>query len=190
MDEYDKIVDWYTTNRQPQIGIEAITKLLSTIESGAKVLDLGCGNGRPVSQWLLAHGFDVYGIDSSQKMIDLYQRDFPEAQFECARIEESSFFDTHFNAVISWGVFFHLPAQNQEAGIRKVGKALLPGGKFLFTSGKEKGVSHSSMDGVMFTYTSLGAETYRSLLQAHGLELLEEYSDAWDNYIYVAQKAP
>lgn len=188
MDEYDKIVDWYAANRQSNIGIEEIARLMATIEPGTKVLDLGCGNGRPISQWLIEHGFDVYGIDSSQNMIDLYQRDFPNARGVCASIEDSNFLNASFTAVISWGVLFHLTAPAQELGIRKVAEALIPGGKFLFTSGKDEGISQSSMDDVRFTYTSLGSAKYRSLLEANDLRLIEEYSDAWDNYIYVAQK--
>lgn len=188
MDEYDKIVDWYAANRQSNIGIEEVAKLLESIEPGARVLDLGCGNGRPISQWLIENGFEACGLDSSAKMIDLYRRDFPDAQAECASIEQSNFFSTSFSAVISWGVFFHLPAQIQEMGIRKVAEVLKPGGKFLFTSGKDEGVSQSSMNGVMFTYTSLGSAAYQSMLKTNDLTLIEEYSDAWDNYIYIAQK--
>ena len=190
MNEYDKIVDWYAANRQAHIGIEEITKLMVTVVPGAKVLDLGCGNGHPISQWLIGRGFDVYGIDSSEKMIELYQRDFPNAQVACAGIETSDFFGTTFNAIISWGVFFHLAAPDQELGICKAAQALEPDGVFLFTSGKEEGVSQSYMDGVMFTYTSLGSAKYRALLAANNLELVDEYSDASDNYIYVARKLP
>jgi hypothetical protein len=38
-------------------------------------------------------------------------------------------------------------------------------------------------------YTSLGIGAYRSLLERAGMRLEHHYTDAWENYVYVAAKA-
>jgi ubiquinone/menaquinone biosynthesis C-methylase UbiE len=47
-----------------------IGRLLAHVPSGARVLDLACGTGR-ISELLMRQGFDTYGADYSQAMLDV-----------------------------------------------------------------------------------------------------------------------
>ena len=44
-------------------------RFIGKLGNGAKVLDLGCGSGRPVAQHMAELGLRVTGVDSSPRMI-------------------------------------------------------------------------------------------------------------------------
>ena len=53
---------------------------ITQLPSGAHVLDVGCGSGVK-SEYLIAHGFKVTGIDISDKRLDIARREVPEGEF-------------------------------------------------------------------------------------------------------------
>jgi 2-polyprenyl-3-methyl-5-hydroxy-6-metoxy-1,4-benzoquinol methylase len=188
MDEYDKICEWFVSARRPNIGVSEVTEFSLSLSPGSKILELGCGNGIPISNCLINNGFNLFVIDSSSMMIEKFRTSFPNVPAQCSRIQDSDFFNTFFDAVIAWGVFFHLTHSDQELAISKVSKSLNAGGKFLFTAGKEYGASESPMNEVNFSYLSLGSAIYSQLLSKNGMRLLDEHYDEWENYYYIAQK--
>lgn len=94
MHEYDEISDWYAANRSSDAGVADVAAFARTLAPGSKILDLGCGNGIPISQYLIRSGFDLFGIDSSQEMIVRFRDNCPSAYAECAAIQGSNFFNT------------------------------------------------------------------------------------------------
>jgi 2-polyprenyl-3-methyl-5-hydroxy-6-metoxy-1,4-benzoquinol methylase len=186
--EYDAIFEWYVTERSSVIGLPEIEELTRSLPRGARVLDLGCGTGIPIAKFLIDADFEVFGIDSSPKMIARFRQQFPRANASCEMIEESEFFGRTFNAVVCWGVMFHLDRAAQERVIARTAASLNEHGKFLFTSGEEEGTVEGVMNGTTFRYISLGADTYERLLNENGLELLDRHLDKADNYVYIAGK--
>ncbi len=65
-----------------------VIQLLHTggIDSGL-VIDLGCGSGVLAAE-LLAHGFNVFGVDVSEEMITLAREHVPNATFAVASLHE------------------------------------------------------------------------------------------------------
>jgi cyclopropane fatty-acyl-phospholipid synthase-like methyltransferase len=188
MREYDQIFEWYVSARQPHIGVPEVAEFARSLSPESRILDLGCGDGIPISQFLVQSGFELFGVDSSPKMVERFRANFPNTPAQCARIQDSDFFNISFDAVLAWGVFFHLTEADQEIAISKVAKSLSVGGKFLFTSGKDYGTSDGTMNGVKFRYISLGSANYRKLLHDNGMNLSDERIDQWENYIYIAEK--
>ncbi len=47
MKVYDKIFDWYVSERSSDAGVEVIRKFTQNLQPGAKILDIGCGYGFP-----------------------------------------------------------------------------------------------------------------------------------------------
>ena len=186
--DYDFIFDWYVTERSPLIGLPEIQKLAASLAPRARILDLGCGTGIPIAQFLIKAGFELFAIDSSERMIASFREQFPGVPAACERIQDSTCFNTTFDAVISWGVMFHLDRSAQERVISNVAQALNPVGKFLFTSGDKEGTVEGVMDGVMFQYVSLGIDAYSAALERNGLVLIDHYCDAAENYVYLASK--
>ncbi len=56
-----------------------IIKILANYKSN-KILDVGCGNGSMAIE-LMKIGYDVYGIDASEKGIDIAKKTYPERFF-------------------------------------------------------------------------------------------------------------
>ena len=83
------------------------------LKPGAKVLDIGCGTGKPVALFLAEKGHHVTGIDLSEKMIELAQNnDILNAKFHY-----SDFFDFEtsetFDGILAWDSFFHFPLHSR-----------------------------------------------------------------------------
>jgi hypothetical protein len=53
MRQYDQLVDWYASHRNPKIGIADVSRFVAGLTQGAAILDLGCGDGIPIAQSLL-----------------------------------------------------------------------------------------------------------------------------------------
>jgi SAM-dependent methyltransferase len=190
MREYDLIADWYASSRgTSDIGVPEVESLIALLPSHATVLDVGCGNGMPLTRQLLSAGCKVFGVDSSPRMLERFQANCPGTPFMCAPIQSANVDGQLFDAAVAWGVLFHLEHAEQRKAITKVASALKPGGLFLFTSGDEDGSKQGEpMNGVPFRYWSFSVESYRELLKANGLTLVDVHRDEGENIYYLATK--
>nr|WP_234004975.1 class I SAM-dependent methyltransferase [Cronobacter turicensis] len=55
-----------STNLSEKVWLD---KFISHLPPGGNILDLGCGNGSPIAEYLLSQGVNVTGVDSSPSMI-------------------------------------------------------------------------------------------------------------------------
>lgn len=190
MREYDQIAEWYTSTRSPTVGVPDLAAFVRALPPRARVLDLGCGDGVPISRFLVQEGFDVTALDSSAEMVRRFRANLPGVPVRCERAEDARFAAGSFEAVVAWGALFHLPEAGQGLVIQKVSGWLAPAGRFLFTSGDVEGTREGVMGGVAFRYVSLGRRGYRTLLARSGMRLVEDHTDAAGNHTYVAEKTP
>jgi ubiquinone/menaquinone biosynthesis C-methylase UbiE len=191
MHEYDLIADWYASDRESSgwpRGLPEVTSLASSLAPGARVLDIGCGTGVPLTRALLSLGLQVVGVDSSMRMLERFRVNCPSAPFIHGTIQSCDLDGMSFDAAIAWGVLFHLAHPEQEQAIARVSCVLKAGGRFLFTSGDQDGSIEAPMNGVPFRYWSFTIDGYRRILQAHGLEVLDTHADAGGNIYYLAVK--
>jgi SAM-dependent methyltransferase len=191
MENYDGIAKQYALQRRSSdSGLPELEAMLNRLSKGASILDFGCGTGEPITAHIAQHPhqFRVFAVDSSCEMTMLFSQHLPHIPVQCASILAFDFFATKFDAVVSWGVMFHLTDDEQILAIEKIAQSLRRGGYFLFTSGKEAGVRHGRMFDTDFDYFSLGAEAYRNTLFKNGLTVMDEHFDKGENYYYLAQK--
>jgi SAM-dependent methyltransferase len=189
--EYDLIAEWYASERVDQTGVPETTALASSIPYGSRVLDIGCGNGVPVTRALLRGGHLVIGLDSSSAMIERLRNNCPETLAVQGIVQACPFADRIFDAAVAWGVMFHLDPENQIKAIAGVSRVLKVGGPFLFTSGAVDGFEgkEDTMNGIMFQYFSFSIENYRRILADHGLALIDVHADKGDNTYYLATRS-
>lgn len=101
------------------------------LRPGARVLDVGCGNGYTAGQFL-ARGCDVTGVDLSASGIDLARNTYPEGRFECLAADDHILDNLHaapFDIVVSTEVVEHLYAPRPY--IAGCWRALRAGGRFI-----------------------------------------------------------
>jgi 2-polyprenyl-3-methyl-5-hydroxy-6-metoxy-1,4-benzoquinol methylase len=184
---YESAAEAFMTEREKSdIGVANVRAWAGVLPRGSCILDLGCGNGVPISRALIEDGFSVYGVDASTTMVAAFRDRFPQAQVVCEAVEQSRFFSRTFDGVLAWGLMFLLPAEAQLAVIRKLAVALRPGGRLLFTSPQQACAWTDAL--TARPSVSLGSEAYKSALSNAGLTLLGEHSDDGDNHYYDAAK--
>jgi SAM-dependent methyltransferase len=168
------------------IGAREVRSWARSLPSDATVLDLGCGSGFPITKVLVDEGLTVYGVDASPTLVAAFRRHLPGVAVACEAVEVSRFFDRLFDAILSWGLWFLLPAATQIELPRRIAKALQPGGRLLFTAPPQAITWLDAITGE--ESRSLGAETYRQSLSAAGLSVVREYEDEGENHYYDSVK--
>lgn len=115
--------------------VRSLEWMTSNLLPNAKVLDVGCGTGKPGCEILANAGLDVTGIDITPRMIDIAKTNVPKAKYEVAdsRVWEPSAGAASFDGVVSYFAFI---AAVSQADIRtffqRAYKWLRPGGLFVF----------------------------------------------------------
>ena len=190
MREYDLIAEWYASERDNQTGAPEANGLASSIPRGSLVLDVGCGNGIPITRALLRRGHRVVGLDSSSAMLEKFAQNCPEAFVVRGVVQSSPFADCVFDAAVAWGVMFHLNREDAIKAIASVSRIVKPGAPFLFTSGDVDGFDgkEEKMNGVTFRYFSYSRDSYRRILGDHGFALIDVHADSGNNTYYLARR--
>jgi SAM-dependent methyltransferase len=170
---YDKIAKWYDGARSRDLKFELhhLEKLTRSLPRGAKILDLGCGTGRPIADFLSQQNFQVTGVDGSHEMIDLAKSYVPKAQFFVQDMRELDL-NEKFDAILMWHSSFHLSVADQISLFRKLETYLNRGGYLMFTSGTTNGEVWSENGGEKIYHASLSLDEYRSLLKTHHFEVI------------------
>jgi SAM-dependent methyltransferase len=191
---YDGIASTYVAGRgtRPRvgdaIGADVVRAWARAFPPGATVLDLGAGPGEPSTRILLEAGLAPYAVDASSAMVAAFRERFPGVPIEHGTVEASGFFDRTFDAVLAWGLLFLLTPEAQALVIEKVARALVSGGRFLFTAPKERVEWLDAMTDR--PSQSLGAPTYERLLRDAGLAWVSEAEDEGGNHYYFAERRP
>lgn len=180
------VSDFIAIRSKSPIGAEAVRLWASSLEPRAMILDLGCGNGIPITEALVNDGYTLYGIDASPTLIKSFREHFPDLMVVCEPVETSNFFDLKFDGVVAWGLIFLLSESVQSELIHRVSKILNPGGQFLFTSPEAVCTWTDRITGV--ESRSLGAEKYKRLLASAELSLIGNKTDEGDNYYYAKKE--
>ena len=105
----------------------------ATIQTGHRVLDIGCGTGAMVTQIKRLHpDVDVVGLDPDPKALARARRKAERAavtiQFDQGFSDELPYPDASFDRVFSSFMLHHLQAEEKANTLREVRRVLKPGG--------------------------------------------------------------
>lgn len=192
MHEYDAIADWYRTDRGATVGVKQALKVADMLPNGSLILDLGCGNGVPITKALVEKGHRVVGLDSSSGMLAHFRRNLPGTPAVRGDARNCPFVSATFDAAISWGMMFHLTPIEQAMVFASVSSVLKPNALFLFTAaeiadGTDEGIT-GEMNGITFRYYAV--RSYRPVLADHGFRLIDVDDDPGVSTYYLAAKLP
>lgn len=109
---------------------EDVKKLTFEIKEGEKILDLGCAHGK-LFEILKEKKVNYFGIDISEKLIEIAKKNFPEGNFQVANALNLPFPENFFDKVFSIAVFHHIPSKEFRIQCLKEIKRVLKRGGIL-----------------------------------------------------------
>lgn len=134
----------------------------------SRILDLGCGTGRPLAEAVLARGHGVTGVDQAGNLLALARARFPQAAWIESRIQDFGSAE-RFHGVICWDALFHIDRAEHAGLFERMAALLLPGGRVMVTvGGSEHPAFVDTMFGREFFYDSHPPEKALDLLVASG----------------------
>jgi SAM-dependent methyltransferase len=174
---YDAIAEryneWAATFETPEP--QWVEDLLSRLEDGSDVLDLGCGGGRAAARRIAAlHHY--MGVDISETQLRRARASVPEGRFVRADVTELELEDSSFDAVVSLFMFGHIPRAGQAPLVAAIHRWLRPRGWLLMTMGigDSADVIEEDWLGAPMFFASFDEETNRRLLAEAGFELVRD----------------
>ncbi len=189
---YSRHADLWDRVRDPDLRLEAgwMGRIAALLPPASRVLDLGCGTGRPLGAWLLSQGFAVTGVDSSAPAIALARERFPEGTWLRAEMRGLDLAGT-FDGLLAWDSLFHLTPADQRALLKVMGAHAAPGAALMFTSGPDAGTAMGEFGGDRLHHASLSPDAYRRLLAAEGFDVLDftpEDPDCGGHSVWLARR--
>lgn len=163
---------------------------LGQIEAHSTILDLGCGNGKPIAEYFLNKGYLVHGTDSCKAFIKSATKAFPTQTWEIADMRDFEI-KKQYEGIIAWDSFFHLTRDDQKAMFSRFSQLAKVGAPLIFTSGPANGEAIGDFNGHELYHASLSPDEYRALLIEHGFGLLSyklEDQNCGNRSIWLAKK--
>jgi SAM-dependent methyltransferase len=95
-----------------------------SLAPGAQVLDIGCGAGAFLGL-VAERGYDAYGIDASEALVEFARRRLPQADLRVGEMEALPYDDDTFDLVTGFNSFFF--ANDMVGALREAGRVAKPG---------------------------------------------------------------
>lgn len=197
-DSYNKIAHAWGSARNHFFGREReyIDLILSAVPNGSTILDVGCGTGRPMAEYIISRGHHIVGVDQSEEMLAIARQNFPNETWVLCPMEAYEP-QVDYQGALVWDSLFHVRRTEHEPVIRRVVSRLPSGGRIMLTIG---GSAHPAftdfMYGQEFYYDSNTPEETEQLLLRLGCRLkIAEYMNVPNGgrdkgrYAIVAEKA-
>ena len=172
---YDQCADQYGSMRQNEVEPD-VNLLIEMLDEGARVLDIGCGAGVPITRTLAQH-FEVTGVDFSEEMVSLSRENVPDATFIHADVLEVNLPAAEFDAVVSFYAIFHIPKELHKALFQRMHRWLKAGGYLLVTvSDKNEEPYTEDFFGVTMYWSNFGLQEYIEILSEIGFDIIKTTS--------------
>jgi len=167
-----------------------LDKFLSLMPPDPRVLDIGCGSGEPIGQYLIQQGCKITGVDSAPSLIDLCRQRFPRQSWMVGDMRELSLGD-HFDGILAWDSFFHLIPEDQQNMFSVFSRHARPSTALMFTSGSTHGEVIGDYRGEPLYHASMDESEFRSLLNDINFDVVEhvvEDPNCTNHTIWLAQR--
>jgi len=169
---YEKNSDKYAKHymRDERKGLHAL--FIKKIK-GKKILDIGCGPGTDAF-YFSEKGFNVTGIDLTEKFLEIASKKAPKAQFLKMDMRKLDFPDKSFDGIWANVSFLHLPKNDGKNALIEFFRVLKHKGLLYISvkSGKGQGfVAERTKDSRFFSFYSL--EEIRKTVESCGFKVLD-----------------
>lgn len=150
--------------------LDLLDEFEADLPDGARVLDVGCGSGRPVATRLGSAGHDVLGLDISTAMLAL-AREHADAALAAADMTRLPVRDGAADGAVAAFSVIHVPREDHGEVFAEFHRALRPGGRLLVTLGDDAWEGENSdwlETGAEMRWSFHDLETSRGLLEDAG----------------------
>ena len=130
---YETQAEDFSSSRQKLFWPE-IMKLAAGVQNGARVLDMGCGQGR-LLEVFSERSVDYLGMDQSAALIRIARTNYPERAFQVFNILDlDKLAVPDFDYIFSVAVLHHLPGADFRAqALKNLAAKLKPGGQIIIS---------------------------------------------------------
>lgn len=151
-----------------------LRELLDVLPEGARVVELGCGNGTRETRELAARA-RLTGVDLSEEQLRRARERVPGAEFVHGDVTTIEFDEASLDAVVAFYVFNHVPRALLPGVFARIHRWLAPGGHFLATLGAaDLDDWQGEWLGVPMFFSGHEPETNRRLLRDAGFALVRD----------------
>lgn len=171
---YDKIAEEYQIDRQAFDHSEELTEFAGFLPKNGKVLDVGCGAGVPVAKFLVEAGFEVVGIDFSEKMLKLARKNVPQATFVRKNMTKMDFADNSFDGLTAFYSIIHVPREKHSLLFKSFNRILRPSGIMLACMGPDEWESTEKYYGIRMFWSQFSPEKSLQLVNDAGFEVISD----------------
>ncbi|MCI2398549.1 class I SAM-dependent methyltransferase [Aliiroseovarius subalbicans] len=160
---YDHVADGFDRRRDRTLFERKWLDRLLAHAPGRRVLDLGCGPGRPIAAYLSDRRCEVTGVDGASAMVALFRHNLPRATAVHADMRGLKL-KAVFDVILAWNSFFHLSADDQRGMFATFAAHAAPRAVLMFTSGPSEGEAIGEVEGESVFHASLSPDEYRKLM--------------------------
>jgi 2-polyprenyl-3-methyl-5-hydroxy-6-metoxy-1,4-benzoquinol methylase len=171
-DSYNAIASSWDAARASFQGRETVyvDTFLGGLGPASRILDLGCGTGRPIAEHILEHGYRITGVDQATQLLDLARARLPTGTWIESKIEDFTTSE-QFDGVVCWDALFHVERSRHEGVFKRIANMLCNGGRLMLTvGGSDHPAFTDTMFGETFFYDSHPPEKVLSMLGELGFE--------------------
>ena len=172
-------------------------RLISSLPEGSRVLDLGCGAGKPTTE-ALSKCFEIVGVDISPRQVARATWNVPSGQFICADMAVLEFRENSFDGVAAFYSIIHLPRDEHSGLLQRIHSWLRPGGVLvasLGTTPAESAIEEVWLGAPMY-WSSFDTSTNRQMVESAGFEVVSakletsRAHDGTETYLWVVARKP
>ena len=169
---YDEIAEKYHSERNKFEHKNEIREFMSLLPKNGKILDVGCGAGIPIAKTLADSGFEVTGIDISEKMLELARRNVPNATFLKMDMSHLEFVDESFDGIAAFYSLIHVPREKHGKIFIDFFRILKKSGIALLCLGPEEWEATEDYMGIKMFWSHYSPEKSLELIKKAGFEII------------------
>lgn len=174
---YNQMASVYLQNRGELRSYRYVNKFEIFLPRQAEVLDLGCGAGIPVDDYLIKKGHLVTGLDISETQISIAKQKCPTGAFFVRDLLDLQPGEFQVDGIISLYTIFHLPRKKHLWFLETIGSFLKSGGKLLISMGDEEFEQEHLLHGQKVWSSHYGRKKNLELVKQTGFEVIFDEVD-------------
>jgi len=171
---YDEIAEKYQIIRHAFDNKKELAKFAGLLPKNARILDVGCGAGTPVAEFLVESGFDVTGVDFSENMLRLATKNVPKAKFVEKSMTELDFETDSFDGLTAFYSIIHVPREKHFQLFRSFHRILKPEGIMLICLGPDEWEATDEYYGTEMFWSHHSPKKSLQLVKKAGFEIVSD----------------